>query len=64
MKVDDWVQIQGSGEIGVVVDIGELVVVRVSRKDNPFPKYVGTEEKNLKRYKPSTEEVQHEKALL
>ena len=64
MKVDDWVQIQGSGEIGVVVDIGELVVVRVSRKDNPFPKYVGTEEKNLKRYKPPTEEVQHEKALL
>jgi hypothetical protein len=64
MKVDDWVQIQGSGEIGVVVDIGELVVVRVSRKDNPFPKYVGTEEKNLRRYRPPTEEVQHEKAPL
>jgi hypothetical protein len=64
MKVDDWVQIQGSGEIGVVVALGELVVVRVSRKDNPFPKYVGTEEKNLRQYKSPTEEAQHEKALL
>jgi hypothetical protein len=64
MKVDDWVQIQGSGEIGVVVDIGELVVVRVPRKDSPFPKYIGTEEKNLKRYRPPAEEVQHERATL
>lgn len=64
MKVDDWVQVQDSGEVGVIVSLGRLVVVRVSRKDNPFPKYIGTEEKNLKRYKPPTEEVQHEKALL
>ena len=64
MKVDDWVQIRGSGEIGVVVALGELVVVRVSQKDNPFPKYVGTEEKNLRRYRPPTKEVQHERATL
>lgn len=64
MKVDDWVQIKGSGEVGVVVDIGELVVVRVAQTDNPFPKYIGTEEKNLQRYKPPVEDVQGEKALL
>lgn len=64
MKVDDWVQIKGSGEVGVVIDIGELVVVRVAQTNSPFPKYIGTEEKNLQRYKPPVEDVQGEKALL
>ena len=64
MKVDDWVQIKGSGEVGVVVEIGELVVVRVAQTDSPFPKYVGTEAKNLQRYKPPVEDVQDERATL
>jgi hypothetical protein len=64
MKIDDWVQIKSSGEVGVVVDIGELVVVRVARTDNPFPKYVGTEAKNLQRYRPPVTDVQGERATL
>jgi len=62
MKVDDWVQIKDTGEVGVVVAIGELVVVRVPQKNNPFPKNVGTEAKNLKPWRAA--EPEYEKAPL
>lgn len=64
MKVDDWVQIEDTGEVGVVAAIGELIVVRVARADSPFPKYVGTSGKNVKRYTPQQDEPQIERALL
>jgi hypothetical protein len=64
MKVDDWVQVKDTGEVGVVVSLGELVVIRVSREDNPFPKYVGTTEGNIKKYVHPTKEVPQERALL
>ncbi len=63
MKVDDWVQIKDTGEVGVVVAIGELVVVRVPQENNPFPKNVATGRSNLKRYYPQAN-VKQEKALL
>jgi hypothetical protein len=57
MKVDDWVQIQGSGEIGVVVALGALIVVRVSRKDNPFPKYITVPRREVKKLEHKYEEA-------
>jgi hypothetical protein len=63
MKVDDWVQLKDTGEVGVVVSIGELIVVRVPRENNPFPKNVAVSASQVKRYRPQRT-TKEEKALL
>ena len=63
MKVDDWVQLKNTGEIGVVVSIGELVVIRVPQENNPFPKNIAVDAKQVRRYKPQPK-TNEERAIL
>jgi hypothetical protein len=62
VKIDDWVEVKSTGNIGVVSQVDELVTVRIPQKDWPFPRYVTVPRKDVRKHRAAKPE--HERALL
>jgi hypothetical protein len=61
-KIDDWVEVKSTGNIGVVAQVGEMVTVRIPQEDWPFPRYVTVARKDVKKHRAVKHE--YEKAII
>jgi hypothetical protein len=62
VKIDDWVEVKSTGNVGVIAHVGDNVTVRIPQTDWPFPQYITVPRKEVRKLK--VDEPKHEEALL
>jgi hypothetical protein len=50
-KIDDWVEVKSTGNVGVVAHVGDDVTVRIPQTDWPFPRYVTVPHREIRKYR-------------
>jgi len=50
-KIDDWVEVKSTGNVGVVAHVGDDVTVRIPQTDWPFPRYVTVPHRYIRKYR-------------
>ena len=62
VKIDDWVEVKSTGNVGVVAHVGDNVTVRIPQTDWPFPQYITVPRREVRKMK--VDKPKHEEALL
>lgn len=62
VKIDDWVVVKSTGNLGVVAQVSELITVRIPQETWPFPRYVTVPRKDVRKHRAA--KTEYEKALL
>ena len=62
VKIDDWVEVKSTGNVGVVAHVKDNVTVRIPQTDWPFPQYITVPRKEVRKLK--VDKPKYEEALL
>jgi hypothetical protein len=57
VRIDDWVEVKSTGNVGVVAHVGDNVTVRIPQTDWPFPQYITVPCKEVKKLEHKYEEA-------
>ena len=62
VKIDDWVEVKSTGNVGVVAHVGDNVTVRIPQTNWPFPQYITVPRREVRKMK--VDKPKYEEALL